>query len=104
MTIDDAAAQLSELVERIYTKGDSAVLVKAGRPMARIVPVLGPCEFADNLATFLRRWRNDIPEPDEGFAEAILDSRRTIRRREIHGSDSRLLRPGRLPAGIHTED
>jgi len=79
MTIDDAAAQLSELVERVHTKGESAVLVKAGKPMARIVPVLAPRELANDLAGFLRRWRNDFPEPDEGLAEAILDSRRTIR-------------------------
>lgn len=67
MNIDDAAAQLSELVERVHTKGDSAVLLKAGKPMARIVPVLAPGEIADDLAAFLYRWRNDYPEPDEWF-------------------------------------
>lgn len=65
MNIDDAAAQLSDLVERVHTKGVSAVLVKAGKPMARIVPILAPGELADDLAAFLRRWRDEFPEPDE---------------------------------------
>ena len=79
MSIEDAAARLSEVVERVHTKGESAVLVKAGRPMARIVPVPPADVVADDLAAFLRRWRVEYPDPDEGFAAAIEESRRSIR-------------------------
>lgn len=79
MTIEDAAARLAELVERVHAKGESAVIVKAGRPMARIVAV-PPCGVvADDLAAFLRRWRNDYPDPDDGIVAAIEESRRAIR-------------------------
>jgi prevent-host-death family protein len=78
LTIEDAAARLPEVVERVYGKGESAVLVKAGRPMARIVPVPSAELAADDLAAFLRRWRVEHPEPDNGFADAIEESCRSV--------------------------
>ena len=39
LTIEEAARCLPDLVERIRANGEAAVLVKSGRPIARIVPV-----------------------------------------------------------------
>jgi hypothetical protein len=40
--------------------------------------VAAPAKSADDLITFLRRWRHEHPEPDEQFAHAIEDSRKLI--------------------------
>jgi len=78
LTIEDAARCLSDLVERLHGKGEAAVLVKSGRPLARIVPVPPAGQVAGDLIAFLRRWRIEHPEPDEQFAEAIQDSRKAV--------------------------
>jgi antitoxin (DNA-binding transcriptional repressor) of toxin-antitoxin stability system len=80
LTIEEAARCLSDLVERIHANGEEAVLVKSGRPLARIVPVpTSQGHIAEDLIAFLRRWRIEHPEPDEQFAPAIEESRRAIR-------------------------
>jgi hypothetical protein len=77
MTVEQAAMCLPELVERIHATGEGALLMKAGRGLARIVSVPSS-DQCDDLIAFLRRWRIEHPEPDEGFAEAIEDSRKGI--------------------------
>jgi hypothetical protein len=42
----------------------------------RSVPV--PGESSEDLIAFLGRWRRDYPEPDDGLAEAIEESRRAV--------------------------
>jgi prevent-host-death family protein len=78
LTVEDAARCLADLVERVHANGEAAVLVKAGRPLARIVPVSLAGRVPEDLIAFLRRWRVDHPEPDEEFARAIEDSRRAV--------------------------
>jgi prevent-host-death family protein len=78
ITIEDAARCLSELVERVHASGEGAVLVKSGRPLARIVPVSSQEKGSEDLIAFLRKWRIEHPEPDEQFAEVIQESRRAI--------------------------
>ncbi len=79
ITIEEAARCLPDLVERIHANGEAAVLVKSGRPMARIVPVPPQGPVAEDLISFLRRWRIEHPEPDEQFAAAIEASRSGVR-------------------------
>lgn len=38
LTIEDAARTLAEVVERVHSRGEPALLVKSGKPIARIVP------------------------------------------------------------------
>ncbi len=78
LTIEDAARSLAEVVERVQSRGEAAVLTKAGKPVARIVPVPA-AQSTDDLIAFLRQWRIDHPEPDEQFGEAIEDSRKAVR-------------------------
>jgi prevent-host-death family protein len=79
LSLEDAAAGLGELVERVRTRQDSAVITIAGEPVARIVPLPGPIKQSEDLIAFLRRWRNQYPEPDELFPDAIKESRQTVR-------------------------
>jgi prevent-host-death family protein len=77
-TIEDAARCFPELVERVHAGHEVALLVKAGQPVARIVPAKGPGRVAD-LIEFLSAWRLKHPEPDDQFARAIEESRRGVR-------------------------
>ncbi len=79
LTVEDAARCLPDLVERIHAGGEAALLVKSGRPLARIVAVQDREQVADDLIAFLRRWRIEHPEPDEQFAEAVEESRRSVK-------------------------
>lgn len=76
LTIEDAARHLADVVERVRTKGEPAVLLKSGQPVARIVPVASAGRPADDLIAFLRRWRVEYPDPDDDFANVIQESRR----------------------------
>jgi len=79
LTIEDAARCLSEVVERVHAKGEAALIVKSGRPLARIVPVPEGEQIAEDLIAFLRRWRKEYPEADEQFAAAVEESRKAVR-------------------------
>jgi antitoxin (DNA-binding transcriptional repressor) of toxin-antitoxin stability system len=79
LTIEEAAGCLADLVERIHETGEAALLVKSGRPLARIVAVPAQAHVGEELIAFLRRWRSEHPEPDEQLAEVIAASRSAIR-------------------------
>lgn len=78
LTIEDAARRLADVVEHVHAKGEAAVLLKSGRPIARIVPI-APAERSEDLIAFLAQWRLRCPEPDEQFADAIQESRQWLR-------------------------
>jgi antitoxin (DNA-binding transcriptional repressor) of toxin-antitoxin stability system len=78
MTVEDAAVRLADLFEQVHAQGEAAVIVKAGRPFVRIVPVPAASEPSEGLIPFLRRWRNEYPEPDEQLAEDLEESRQAV--------------------------
>lgn len=78
MTVEDAAACLSELVVRIHAGGEPTVIIKAGQPMVRIVPIPLPGKEPADLIAFLARWRQEYPDPDDQFAAAIEESRQGV--------------------------
>ena len=78
LTIEEAAKCLPDLVEKIHTSGDHAVLLKSGLPVARIVPEPPSTDHSTELIAFLDRWQIEHPEPDEQFGEAIEESRKSI--------------------------
>ena len=44
ITVAEAARNLSEVVDRVYHRGEATTLIRSGRPVARIVPVApGEC-------------------------------------------------------------
>lgn len=78
LTIEDAARRLADIVEQVRSRGEAAVLLKSGHPVARIVPV-GSAARSEDLIAFLGQWRLQYPEPDDQFAEAIQESRQWLR-------------------------
>ena len=77
LTVEDAARCLPDLVDRIHAGGEPALLLKSGKPVARIVSVPDRVNGSDDLIIFLRQWRIEHPEPDEQFGEAIAESRQS---------------------------
>lgn len=65
----------NDVVERVRAKGEPAILLKSGRPVARIVPVTSAPDPGDDLIAFLRRWRAEYPEPDEDLSDIVQESR-----------------------------
>lgn len=78
LTVDDAARCLPELVDRVHASGEPALLIKSGKPVARIVSIAHHAGSTKDLIAFLRRWRLKHPEADEQFGEAIAESRRSL--------------------------
>jgi len=78
VSVEDAAARLPALVERVRSKRESAVLLQAGRPIARIVPMPVPGAVAADLIAFLRHWRGEHPEPDDQLAADLEAIRRGV--------------------------
>lgn len=78
MSVEDAAACLPDLVERIHARREPTVLVKAGQPMVRIVPICSSGDAANDLVAFLHRWRIEHPDADEQFTDAVNESRREV--------------------------
>ena len=79
VTIEDAAFRLAELVDDVTARREATILTKAGRAVARLVPIDPSGEPAGDLVDFLRRWRTKYPEPDDQLAEVIAESRRGVR-------------------------
>lgn len=75
MTIEDAARRLNDVVDHVRAKGEPAILLRSGQPVARIVPVSPACEASDDLVAFLRSWRTRYPDPDDDFSDVVQESR-----------------------------
>lgn len=78
MSLEDAAASLPALVERVHSKREAMVITRSGQPVVRVVPLPAPVDASEGIAAFLRRWRTEHPDPDEQFADAIAEVRRTM--------------------------
>jgi antitoxin (DNA-binding transcriptional repressor) of toxin-antitoxin stability system len=78
LTIEDAARSLPDVVDRVHASGETALLTRSGQAIARIVPVPGQRQAADDLIAFLHRWRSAHPDPDLQFADAIELSRGAV--------------------------
>jgi antitoxin (DNA-binding transcriptional repressor) of toxin-antitoxin stability system len=78
LTIEDAARRLPEVVQRVHSSGNAAILTQSGHRVARIVRDQSGPQGTDSLIAFLRQWRIAHPEPDEQFGDAIEESRRAV--------------------------
>ncbi|MBP7142172.1 MAG: type II toxin-antitoxin system prevent-host-death family antitoxin [Opitutaceae bacterium] len=54
VTVTDAARGFADLINRVYYRNESAVLLKGGKPVAKIVPVETSAKTGAELATL---WR-----------------------------------------------
>jgi prevent-host-death family protein len=77
ISVTEASRHFSDLVNRAYYGGESALLIKGGRPVAKIVPARQARTGRDLAA----RWPN-LPHLDaaglEAFAEDVDAARRAL--------------------------
>lgn len=70
MTVTEAARNFADLVNRTYYKGESTLLIRAGKVVAKIVPVGGSSILGRDLGA---RWR-EIEHLDATDAEAFAQT------------------------------
>ena len=65
-----AARRFSDLLNRVYYKGEEFVVERGGQPICRIVPAQ---RKRFTLADFARRWAS-LPKPDKGYWDAVEEA------------------------------
>lgn len=78
ITVTEAARNFSELVNRIHYQGDSALLLKGGKPMVKMVPANRPKTGAELAALWPTLAHLTLGEA-ESFESDLLAARRTLR-------------------------
>lgn len=71
ITVTEAARGFSDLINRVFYRHESALLVKGGKPMARLLPVNPPAKTGGELAA---RW-DDTYAGDPTLADEIAKAR-----------------------------
>jgi prevent-host-death family protein len=74
----EAARNFSDLLNRVFYRGESAVLIRNGVPVARLVPPAPATAPADELA---RRWQmlpHLTPAEADRLAEDLEEARRAL--------------------------
>ena len=77
ITVTDAARNFSELVSRIHYQGDTALLLKGGKPMAKIVPANRP-KTGGELAALWPQLTHLTSSEAASFERDLLTSRRHL--------------------------
>jgi len=77
VTVTEAARNFSELVSRVHYQGETALLVKGGRPMAKVTPALRPRTGRDLAAVWPTLPRLGAREA-EAFERDLADDRRKL--------------------------
>jgi prevent-host-death family protein len=78
LTLQEAAARLHEAVERARSRGESTLLTDGGEPVARVVPVEGPCRTMGALADWWASHERLDSEEAAAFAADLSEIRRAI--------------------------
>jgi antitoxin (DNA-binding transcriptional repressor) of toxin-antitoxin stability system len=76
LTVTEAARGFADLINRIYYRNESALLVRNGTPVARIVPVRPPRLTGAELADWWERRPVLAPEDADAFADDVEAARR----------------------------
>ena len=77
MTVTEAARNFSELISRVHYRGESAMLLKGGNPVARVLPAHRPRTGRD-LAAIWGRLPHLSAKEAETFGLDIEKSRRSL--------------------------
>lgn len=76
VSVTDAARGFSDLINRIRYRGESAVLVKNGSPVARVVPFIDDARSCTAAGLADRLPGLELPADDaERFADELSEGR-----------------------------
>ena len=78
LTVTEAARNFADLVNRVYYRGESALLLKNGTPVARIIPVESVRRTGAEIAAQWDDLPHLPPEEAEAFARDIEEARREL--------------------------
>lgn len=78
LSVTEAARNFSDLVSSVHYRGESALLLKGGRPMVRVVPARSP-RTGRELAALWPRLPQLSPEEAEAMARDLADARAALR-------------------------
>jgi len=77
MTVTEAARHFSELISCVHYRGESAVLLKGGKPVAKVLPARKPKTGRD-LAVILGRLPHLSAKEAAAFGRDIENARRNL--------------------------
>jgi prevent-host-death family protein len=77
VTVTEAARNFSELVSRVYYQGETALLVKGGRPMAKVTPARRP-KTGRNLASIWPTLPRLGAREADAFDRDLSEARRSL--------------------------
>jgi prevent-host-death family protein len=77
MTVTEAARHFSDLISRVHYRGESALLVKGGKPMAKVLPARKP-RTGRELASIWGRLPHLSAKEAEAFAHDVDNARRNL--------------------------
>lgn len=77
MTVTEAARHFSEFISRVHYRGESAMLLKGGKPVAKVLPVQKPRTGRDLAAVWSRLPHLSVKEA-ESFGRDVEESRSSL--------------------------
>jgi antitoxin (DNA-binding transcriptional repressor) of toxin-antitoxin stability system len=78
ISVAEAAKDFLRLVELVESQGETRVLERDGKPIAKIVPFSRPAASCQELAALWENLSRLPPEEAEAFAQDLEDARATI--------------------------
>lgn len=82
LTVTDAARNFSDVINRVVYRGDTAILTRNGKPVARIIPER-PKVTGRELAKIWAKRERMPKEEAEAFARDIEEGRRLYNKPEV---------------------
>ena len=78
ISVAEAAKDFLKLLDLVENKGESAVLMRGGKAVATLNPVLGPAQTCAELADRVGSWAKVPPDEGNAFADDIEAARRNL--------------------------
>ena len=78
ITVTEASRRFSDVINRVFYRHESTVLLKGGKPVARIVPMERRAKTGRELATLWAAAASRESIEAEGLAHAVEEARRGL--------------------------
>ncbi len=75
VTVTEAARGFADLINRVHYRSESALLLKGGKPVAKIVPVGAPAKTGAELAALWESFPHLSAIEAEAFGDDISQAR-----------------------------
>lgn len=83
LTVTEVARNFSDVINRVVYRGDTAILTRNGKPVARIIPEPAKALTGRELADLLEKRQRMPLDEAEAFARDVEEGRRLYNRPEV---------------------